>query len=598
MKAFQKFPVTMGCALIFTVVTIIRIHLGWQVEEVYSFLLDSLQLSLALGAIFGLAAITMVNSRFNDKKSFAYANILGAVVVIVTFLIVYFFGGTDFYIKPPRIVRVTDIAVSRVSVAILISMLLFIVLAGYPKDRSDFARSFFMTHKAFIIALIYGIAMVAGSSGVAGAVQALLYRGMSSDVYAYISTIGGFLAFAIFIGYFPDFGRGIIDEKREVAQRQPRFMEILFEYIMVPIALALTVVLLLWSGKTIITGAEVSFMRLSSIATAYAMVGIWLHIMVTHSKSGLAGFYRKVYPFTALIILGFEARALFIQLNAWGLKTTEYVFIIIWIINVAAALLLIKNTDKNHERMVIVTSLIAILSVMPMIGYYALPTTTQINRIEGLLAKEGILKDSRLNPTTKEVDRTVKEKITDGIDFLSNVQDAKLPAWFDEDLRMNKDFKKKFGFEKVWPDFEPDGGMYKGTYLTLPSDFIDVSGYHWAVQMQNEKKREVTLIGDKGTYHIYWETMQGDNIPSLRIELDNKTILNKDMKDYLDNIIEKYPPGENRDVDADFDDMVIKLESPDINVMLVFNSISIDVDVKRDSVNYWMDLGSLYINEK
>lgn len=598
MKAFQKFPVTMGCALIFTVVTIIRIHLDWQVEEVYSFLLDSLQLSLALGAIFGLAAITMVNSRFNDKKSFAYANILGAVVVIVTFLIVYFFGGTDFYIKPPRIVRVTDIAVSRVSVAILISMLLFIVLAGYPKDRSDFARSFFMTHKAFIIALIYGIAMVAGSSGVAGAVQALLYRGMSSDVYAYISTIGGFLAFAIFIGYFPDFRRGIVDEKREVAQRQPRFMEILFEYIMVPIALALTVVLLLWSGKTIITGAEVSFMRLSSIATAYAMVGIWLHIMVTHSKSGLAGFYRKVYPFTALIILGFEARALFIQLNAWGLKTTEYVFIIIWVINVAGALLLIKNTDKNHERMVIVTTLIAILSVMPMIGYYALPTTTQISRIERLLAEEGILKDGRLNPTTKEVDRTVKEKITDGIDFLSNVQDAKLPTWFDEDLRMNKSFKEKFGFEKVWPDYEPDGGMYKGTYLTLPSDFIDISGYRWAVQMQNKNEREVTLIGDKGTYHIYWETMQGDNIPSLRIELGNKTILNKDMKDYLDSIIEKYPPGENRDVDADFDDMVLKFESPDINVMLVFNSISINVDVKRDSVNYWMDLGSLYISEK
>ena len=174
MNAFQTFPAAMVSALIFTVVTIIRIQLDWPMHETYSFLFDSLQFSLALGAVFSVAAVTMANSRFNNSKSFVYANLLGAVVVIVTFLLLYFFGGTDLYIKPPSVARLTDIAASRVGVAIFVSLLLFIVLAGYPKGQSDFARSFFMTHKAFIIALIYGIAMIAGASGVAGAVQALL----------------------------------------------------------------------------------------------------------------------------------------------------------------------------------------------------------------------------------------------------------------------------------------------------------------------------------------------------------------------------------------------------------------------------------------
>ncbi|NLN48424.1 MAG: DUF4153 domain-containing protein, partial [Clostridiales bacterium] len=430
-------------------------------------------------------------------------------------------------------------------------------------------------------------------------VQALLYRGMSTKVYMYISTIGGFLAYSIFIGYFPDFSKGVVDGKREIAQKQPRFMEILFEYIMVPIALALTVVLLLWSGKTIVTGAEVSFMRLSSIATAYAMVGIWLHIMVTHSKAGTAGFYRKVYPFTALIILAFEARALLIQLNIWGLKTTEYVFIIIWIINVIAALLLIKKNDKNHEGIVFVTSLIAILAVMPVIGYYALPATTQANRLEKILTKEGILKDGMLKPAAAEPDRATKEQITDGVNFLSNARDSKLPGWFDENLGDSTVFKEKLGFEMTWPENDFGTGMYLGTYLTLPPGAVDVSGYRWAVHMQERKDTiPVTINGDKGKYQIYWERSTADGIPIFKIELNNKIILDENMKDYLDIITSKYPPGESRQRESTLEEMSLKLESSDITVMLVFNNIDISVDVERGRTNYWLDLKAIYFNEK
>lgn len=599
MNAFQIFPAAMFSALVFTVVAIIRIQIDWPVQDAYSFLFDTLHLSLAFGAIFSLAAVTMAKSRYNNSKPFVYANLLGAVVVIATFLLLYFFGSTNLYIKPPSIARITDVAASRVGVAIFVSMLLFIVVAGYPKDQSDFARSFFMTHKAFIIALIYGIAMIAGASGVAGAVQALLYRGMSTKVYMYISTIGGFFSYSIFVGYFPDFNKGAVDEKREIAQKQPRFMEILFEYIMVPIALALTVVLLLWSAKTIVTGEEVSFMRLSSIATAYAMVGIWLHIMVTHSKSGVANFYRKVYPFAALIILAFEARALLIQLNKWGLKTTEYVFIIIWIINVIAAILLIKKKDKNHERIVFVTSLVAILAVMPVIGYYALPVTMQTGRLEKLLTKEGILKNGVLKPAAMEPERMIKEQITDSVSFLSNARDTKLPVWFEENLRDNTVFKERLGFEMTWPENDFGTGMYLGTYLILPPGAVDVSGYRWAVHMQERKETiPVTVRGDKGEYYIYWDSSNTDGIPSIKIELNNKTIIDKNMKDFLDKAALKYPPAEGRQNDSTFEDMSLKLESSDIEVMLVFNSININVDVERGRTNYWLDLKVIYFNEK
>ncbi len=46
---------------------------------------------------------------------------------------------------------------------------------------------------------------MAGTSSIAGAIEALLYNDMSEKVYMYISAVVGFLTFILFIGYFPDF---------------------------------------------------------------------------------------------------------------------------------------------------------------------------------------------------------------------------------------------------------------------------------------------------------------------------------------------------------------------------------------------------------
>ncbi|HAG11994.1 MAG TPA: hypothetical protein DCK76_11650 [Desulfotomaculum sp.] len=226
-RAFQTFPVTIGSALAFAVVTMIRIQLNWPQQEPYNLLFNSLHWAFALGAIFSLAAITATQSRFNTKKAFLVANLLGVAVVVAAFLMLYLLGGTKSGLDDSSFVRVSVIAASRVSAAILISFLAFIILAGYPEDQSDFARSFFMTHKAFFIALVYGLVIMAGTSGVAGAVQILLYSGMSEKVFEYTGTLVGFLTFTIFIGYFPDFRKGQIDERLEEAQKQPRFIEIL-----------------------------------------------------------------------------------------------------------------------------------------------------------------------------------------------------------------------------------------------------------------------------------------------------------------------------------------------------------------------------------
>lgn len=604
LKALRTFPAVIGCAFAFAMVTMIRIEMDWPQQESFNFVFNCLHWSFALGAIFSLAAITAAQSRHPSPKAFLSANLIGVMATAITFLLLHFFAGVD--ILGSRYSMVSALAAARVSVAILISIIAFILLAAYPKDQSDFSAAFFMLQKAFFIALIYGIVIMIGVSGVARAVQALLYHGMSAKVYQYISTLVGFVAFTILIGYFPDFRMGSKDKHREMAQKRPRFIEILFVNILIPIVLALTAVLLIWAGKTVLSGVQVSFLQLSGIAASYTICGLWLHSMVSGYESGLAKMYRRVYPLASLLILLVEAWALLKQLDNSGLKLTEYIFILIWIVAVVGVGLLLKLKSKAHEKIAILICLLAVISVLPVVGYHALPVTAQVNRLETILVRQGILQDHQLKPVTPEPEQDVRVAITDAVMYLATAKEASLPTWFDPDLEKTEVFKAKLGFEPTWEETEPFNGgtadRYLGTYLSLPSEAINMKGYEWVIHPQGEYEKEnrngiVTIQGNKGTYQVDWTTNQDTGIPSLQISQNDRVILVQDMNDYLDRITGKYPPKPARNDVATLEDMTLQLRSTELDVLLVFNHVEISVDTINDVIRYGLNVDALYIKE-
>jgi len=366
--------------------------------------------------------------------------------------------------------------------------------------------------------------------------------------------------------------------------------------------LALTCVLVLWASKTIMEGMKAPFVRLSGIATSYAIGGIWLHIMVTHNNTGLAKFYKKVYPVAVLFILAFEAWALVIQLQKYGLKTTEYFFALVWIVALSSATLLLIRKEKAHHPIIILTCTMAVVSVLPFIGYHALPVAAQVNRLENLLLSQEMLVDNKIVPATTEPEQTVREYITDAVDYLANSESEKLPSWFDKSLRNGETFKTTLGFKQTYPITEGyESVNYTSTLLYLPHQAIDVSGYRWAVSMQDyygKGNESVTLKGDRGKYEIYWMVNPPYGIPSLKVLLDDKVIIEQDMNDYLDKISKKFLPGNEQPMEAPLDDMSLKLETSEISIMLIFSNVEISVDPQSDTISYGINLYSMYLNEK
>ena len=605
MDAFGTFPAAIASALAFSIVTAIRIHLDWPQQEEFNFLFNCLHWAFGFGALFGIASITYVRTRKNNTKDFTIANLFTAAVITVIFLLLYFFGGKeplpdDYF----RFMRLTDISIARMTALSFVVVVAFVIFAGLPRKNPNMTRSIFMTQKAFITAAIYGGVMMGGTSAVAGAIQALLYNDMSYKVYQYLGTIVGFLTFTIFAGYFPDFSNAEEDEKRKSAQTQSRFMEVLFSYIMVPIALALTVVLLLWTVRTVIEGIGSSFVRLSSIATSYAVGGIWLHIMVAEHENGLSKFYRRVYPIAALLILGFEAWALVVQLGKYGMKTTEYFFLITWLVAVVSVLLIVLQKERAYIKISILTALAALIAVLPLAGYHTLPARLQSQRLEKLLISANMLQAGAIVPGNESLDKELREQITDSVSFLAYQYDAELPDWFDRDLANYRDFKDTFGFEQAWPQYDEyiPPSEYVSTFLTLEPVAIDVSGYDWAFNLLDFSEKgegAAELSGRNGAYLVEWildET--NSSVPRLRISLDDTIILDEVMQSYVDRISEKYPPAAYQPRTVGLEDMSERFDSDKIEVLVVFNTAEINLDAKNDRITYWLSLNSIYLKEK
>lgn len=595
-RSFSRFPAAILSAIIISITAIVRIRVGWEAVDSYSLLLNSLQISFLLGAVFSMAAVALAEVRYSKQKSsFLIANISGLVVAIITFLLVYFYGrivGID------GVSQVSDIAMARVSSGVFISIVAFIYIVSKAKWVDSFSDAFFITHRAFIISAIYGFVIMIGTSGVVGAFQALVYRALNPSIYEYIGVIVGFLTYTIFLGYFPSFKP--IENKEEVEriEEQPRFIYVLFEYILVPILMALTVVLLIWSLRVVLKGVDVSFNQLSGIASSYVIIGIWIHIMVANHHSKLAEFYKRAYPFAGILILIFEAWALFEQINKFGLKTAEYSFLMIWIFAMISVLLLIVLKDKSYRKIAIAAMVLAAIYVLPIVGYRDITFNSQVNRLEDILNDQGLLVDNKIQAKDGEIEYKKRGEITNSVDFIWSSQKKNTPAWFKGNLNDEEVFRDTFGFEKTYGVYDGNEGEYFSTNLNLKEGPIDISGYNLSLNIRPNEQNDTAdkFEGKAGSYEINI-TNESTGLPTVLVKLNGEEIIEENLSQYIEELLLKYPLEEREQIELPFEDMSKLLEDENIAILLVFSNININ-DQNKNKKEYYLDFQGIYVREK
>lgn len=604
-EAVTTFPITSLNAILFTIVTMIRIQLEWPQQEPYNLLFNSLHWAFGFGAIFGLMATTYVRRQHNQAHPLLISNLITGIASLVVFLSLYFLGArnpqANDYFKYPILSSVAQVRMTTLTMIVFLAFLLF---SSRPKEKPKVARAVFMSQKTILVASIYGAVLMAGTSAIAGAIQALLYTQMSFKVYQYLGALVALITFMLFLGALPDFSADEKDEKWLAAEKQARFIHLLFAYILTPIMIALTLVLLLWTVKTIFQGVGSDFVLLSSIATTYTVVGLWLHMMVEESDTSITNFYLKAYPYAALVILAFEAWALITHLMTYGLQTTEYYFIVTWVVAVSGMLLILLKRARAYTWILLITMGAMFVTILPAVGYHALPIRLQTQRLEQLLTDAHMFKETAIVPGNEEIDRDTREKITLSATFLAQQSEGKTPKWLNHDILNQQIFKEVMGFEPVYPKASPSqpSTQYQQVFLQIESSAIPIKDYDWAVLLSNydgKTSTAGTIQGNHGEYQVQWLTGSTEqSIPKLKVTRNQQVIIEENMSAYIETLLKKYPPGVGDSQNAPLTDMSQTFSSDQIEVMIVFRSINATLDVRNDTMTYWFEVGAVYLKEK
>ncbi|MHB1483667.1 MAG: DUF4153 domain-containing protein [Saccharofermentanales bacterium] len=595
--AFVHYPVSMLFAICLAVLSI------WIIAaepNINLKLLHSLQWTFAFGTFFGMALSVIAKKASAKQITFILTNIIAIIISGVAFIAVFYSKGND----------VSSDSITRILAGIVISYLVFLIVPTYRGRKINYNEMVFMVIKSFFVAAVYSLVIMLGFFFVAFAVQSLIYKDLSSKIYSYIAILSGLLGYSFFLGYFPEFKdeEEADDEKIEALIKQPRFAEIIFQNIMIPIFAALTVVLIIWCFRILLTWEWPDFNQIIGIFSAYSLVGILLYYLVSSYSNLISRLYKKIIPITTLVFLGFEAYPIYNQINLYGVKPLEYAIVFLWIFAVITSILfLFLPIVKNRIPSYIAIVLIAVI-VMPGIGATDLSFTLQANRLESLLNKNGMLVNGEIRPGSN-VDKKDRQDMTDATLYLFRQENKTAPQWVTKSLPTTDNFESVFGF----PQEFYSGGNFPGTntkYISLRIDNTPVSLEDYKFYIPKSildytgSKQAVVITTEKGDYRLTYDTNPGNKdanfIPKIDITFNGENVLSSTLDAFADTLKTRYVTASGAITQGEqmipLSEMSYVITGSKAAVKLVFQNVSFTVDA-GSVVSQTFEIQGIYFKE-
>ena len=122
--------------------------------------------------------------------------------------------------------------------------------------------------------------------------------------------------------------------------------------------------------------------------------------------------------------------------------------------------------------------------------------------------------------------------------------------------------------------------------------------YFSAVCSAEKYNEKIVFAGLKGEYTISWTSTPPSDLPNIEVLLNNKSIIKGDLSQYMESLIQKYPLGSSENPPANLTDMTYRIESEDLELILVFNQIRISSRANSGERYYGVSLQAIYLNEK
>ena len=514
-----RFPMAVLGFLATATVILSLITTSWEQE----FLPEKLMLTFLIGAVLGVT-VQFVIERYRQTPKLRFF-----IYVIACLLI---FG---YFIMLNQELKISDSIIIR-SFVLIFALLCIVLWIPSHSSQVDFNQISLVHVKAAVTSLLYSGVLSIGFASIIAAVDILLFD-ISTKSYSYVLTVI-WIVFApiYYLSLLPKFNEDDKEEQRKFKNMSlyPKFLEILISFIAIPLISAFTLVLLAYFLKILITFTWPSG-QIGPMVLLYTIAGLAIYILASLLENKFARYYRKLFPIILLPIVLIQLISIGIRVNFYGITESRYYLLLFSIFAFLAGCMLMIKRLFHNGHVVLLAGILAIISVIPPVDAFTISRISQINRLEDILRREGLLNNGDI--TKKEVGQETKVEVTSILNYLDQNEALSQLSWLPKDFDFNNDMEEVFGFTS---SFRNNSIRYHSVFLDsqlpLPIEGYDVLFSINTSRAKKERDRTVSRFSINGvTYQL-----KVSDLPDTRVAVEDENgieLIGTTLTEFSQNIL-------------------------------------------------------------
>lgn len=541
-QAIIRYPLTisfLGLSVLFTLITI-------QTDGQSDYYIEVL--ACIVGALSTATAQALYERFFRKNQMSRWIIYIGTVLFSVAYYVYLGQSGIGY----------NEAASIRTGVLLFSLFITFIWLPSI-RHTLTFSNSFVANFKAFFVTLLLSVVLVLGMYSVLGTFDFLIMD-ISFRLYSYIASfIFQLFAPIYFLSLIPVYSLPLnseqkvvhLDKKVTEAISVPRILEIILSYIVIPLIVAFTLILLLYIVSNI-TGEFWNDNALEPMLVSYAVTG-WITLFLTESVNNKSTvLFQKFFPKLLLIVVSFQTVASILRIQSFGITHGRYYVILFGVFSILSSILYsFLKTNKNIVPGLLI--LFSLVSIIPPIDAMTVSLNNQINRLEQLLEENDMLENNTLS-ADGTIPETQKQQIAASLGYIDRRNALNELAWLPDDFELYGDFETTFGFsrttyeESEWdedeisPDYFQVSSENEQAFALDVSDVDSVVSFYMSQDSLNENmENHASFTIDNNNYTLEWSETNNEISLGLSEEMTG-SILTFDLTFLLEEFEYSFDP--------------------------------------------------------
>ncbi len=414
--AARRFPLALLCGVIAAVAGILLVDAG-EGEEVYLRVLYAASLGIPL-----FVGLEMVAERRNwgviGRVAAASA---GAVLLLVVYLLRP--GWSD------------DVALARYF-QFSLGLHLFVAVGPYlaVDEQNGFWQYNMSLFLRFLVATLFAAVLFFGLSIALLAIDNLFGLEVDGEWY-------GRLWFTLAFVFHPWFFLGgVPDDLASLESRRlyPHGLKVFGQYILAPIVALYLVILTAYLGKVLVTQEWPSGWigwLVSSVAVAGILSLLLLRPIEETEENRWVRTYARWFWVALIPSIGMLLAAIWKRIDQYGVTERRYFLVVLSLWLAGIALFYIARRRGSLKVIPATLAVIAFVTLAGPWGAFAVSERSQVNRLEEILERNGMLVEGRISAPTAEASFEDRREISAVVRYLVRTHDVDaIEPWFESGL--------------------------------------------------------------------------------------------------------------------------------------------------------------------